>query len=139
VFALGLPLTGTGGERIKAIPALIDFSVELLDWDGFYFHEFTPGYYLYQQLTRAGRRGMGVVECPLPNPVSNLIAFAGRGSGHPDAFMLARAVRIWKLSYAIRIQGSPFRRFKAYRTTQDGEEKFQTLGVFENQKWRTAL
>ncbi len=93
-------------------------------------YEVTPGYFLYRQLTRAGHRGMKVARTFLANPLANLIAFAGAGSGHPDAFVVAGNIGIWKLPLGIRIEGTRHRRFQAYRSTQDGRERWSDLGLW---------
>lgn len=94
-------------------------------------YEVTTGYYLYKQLTRAGRRGMAVARTMCANPVANLIAFSGNGTENPDAFILTSYVYIWKLPFGIRITGSEHTRFNAYRTTEDGQENYEFIGTFE--------
>jgi hypothetical protein len=93
-------------------------------------YEVTPGYFLFKQLTRAGRRGMKVVRTYLANPNSSLIGFAGAGSGHPDAFVVVCNIGVWKLPYGIRVEGSKYRKFRAWRSHQDGSERWADLGVF---------
>lgn len=91
----------------------------------------TTGYYVYKQLTQAGRRGMSVARTMLANPQANIIAFAGGESGHPDAFVVESNVFIWGLPFAIEVSGSDYRRFVAYRTTVDGSESYEPVGTYE--------
>jgi hypothetical protein len=63
--------------------------------------------------------------------MANLTAFAGSGSGHPDAFVVVSNIGIWKLPLAIRIDGTRHRRFQAFRSTQDGRERWVDCGVSE--------
>ncbi len=93
-------------------------------------YEITMGYYFYKQLTRAGRKGMSVVETQMANPVSNIIAFSGETSGHPDAFVVTCDIAIWKLPFEIHIKGSRYKKFKAYRTLEDGSEMFEETGIY---------
>lgn len=97
--------------------------------DGSY--EILPGYYFYKQLTRAGYRGMSVAKATLANPLAFLIAFGKNGSKHPDAFVLTSNIRIWSLPIRIAIIGSNSKKFKAYRTSEDGKEQFEEIGIFE--------
>lgn len=96
------------------------------------------GYHLYKQLTTAGHRGMTVARTSAANPTANLIGFASNGTEHPDAFVLASNIRIWGLPYSIEVRGSKHKRFQAYRTTEDGEELYKDIGVFEVQDGRIA-
>jgi hypothetical protein len=91
----------------------------------------TVGYYLYKQLTSAGHKSMSVAQTHMSNPVSNIIAFSGDDSGHPDAFVVTSNIVIWKLPFEIEITGSKHKRFRAFRTTQDGAEKYADVGVFD--------
>jgi O-glycosyl hydrolase len=94
-------------------------------------YEVMKGYYFYQQLTRAGYRGMAVAKASLANPQAHIIAFAGNGSGHPDAFVVTSNIFIWSLPIEIRIRGTKSTRFMAYRSSEDGTEKFSEIGQFE--------
>ena len=97
--------------------------------DGSY--EITGHYYFYKQLTSAGRRGMSVVKTYLANPQAFIIGFTGNNSAHPDAFVLTSNIFIWSLPIKIDIKGSKYTRFKAYRTTVNGDEQFYDIGFFE--------
>ncbi len=101
----------------------------LVGEDGSY--EVTTGYYIYKQMTQAGRRGMAIAHTMTANPVSRLIAFAGNETGHPDAFVLESNIFIWKLPFRIEVKGSEYSHFKAYRTLVDGSEKFKAIGIFK--------
>jgi O-glycosyl hydrolase len=94
-------------------------------------YEVLTGYYIYKQLTRAGKRGMHVAHATLANPVANLIAFTGNHSGHPDAFIVSSNIFIWSLPLEIKIKGTTSSRFMAYRSSDDGEEKYSYIGEFE--------
>ncbi len=94
-------------------------------------YEILKGYYFYKQLTTAGHRGMTVARAELANPVSFLIAFGSNGSEHPDAFVLTANIHIWKLPFKINIEGSAYDKFKAFRSSEDGNEKYKEIGVFE--------
>jgi len=99
-------------------------------------YDVTLGYYFYRQLTRAGRKGMRVAHTTMANPVCNIIAFSGEGTTFPDAFVVTSNIRIWKLPFAIEISGSRYNRFRAFRTTENGEEKCKELGTFEVEEGR---
>jgi hypothetical protein len=88
-------------------------------------------YYFYKQLTRAGRRGMSVAKAWLASPQAHIIAFGNNGSKNPDAFVVTSNIFIWGLPIEIKIKGSDSTRFKAFRTTEDGEELFEDIGVYE--------
>ena len=90
-------------------------------------------YYFYKQLTRAGRRGMSVVKAWLASPQAHIIAFGSNGSRNPDAFVVTSNIFIWGLPIEINIKGTDSTRFRAYRTTEDGEELYKEIGVYEVQ------
>jgi O-glycosyl hydrolase len=97
--------------------------------DGTY--QLLKGYYFYQQLTRAGHRGMSVVKTSLSNPVACIIGFGQNGTNHPDAFVLTSNIYVWGHPIRIDIKGTTSKRFKAYRTNQYNDENFTAVGVFE--------
>ncbi len=97
--------------------------------DGTY--ELTSHYYFYKQLSTAGHRGMACVYTMLANPVAFIIAFANNGTKHPDAFVVTSNTSIWKLPLEIEIKGTQSTRFKAFRSSEDGMEKYKEIGVFE--------
>jgi len=47
-----------------------------------------PGYFYYKQVSRAGQPGMRVARVLSNDSEIGLIAFAGNGTGHPDAFVV---------------------------------------------------
>ena len=94
-------------------------------------YEITPWYYFYKQLTRAGYRGMSVVKALIANPVSFIIGFGSNGTEHPDAFVVTSNVYIWGAPFKIEIKGTDAKKFQAYRTSEDGTEKFKDIGVYE--------
>ncbi|MEL6194292.1 MAG: hypothetical protein AAFR66_19685, partial [Bacteroidota bacterium] len=97
--------------------------------DGTY--EIRKGYYFYKQLTRAGKRGMKVAYTSLANPQAFLIAFSGEGTEHPDAFVLSSNIFIWGLPIEIKLKGTKYTSFRAYRSSEDGQEKYTYIGEFE--------
>jgi O-glycosyl hydrolase len=99
--------------------------------DGTY--EITQGYYFYKQLTSAGHRNMAVAHAYVANSLANIIAFARDKTSHPDAFVVTSYIRIWSLPFEIKIKGSGYSRFRAFRTTEDGEERYKEIGIFEVQ------
>ena len=100
------PLTyAQSHQPIKHIPATIDSSTTFQTWDGFGFN------YVEAAQTR------------------NDAAFASNGTSHPDAFVIVSAIKIWKLPFKIQITGTEATRFQAYRSTQDGKEKYRDPGV----------
>ena len=90
----------------------------------------TPGYYLYKQLTHAGRRGTRVAHTEIANPVSALFAFAGAESGHPDAFVVVDNIAIWGRPFRIEIANSKYSKFAAFRSSENSKEQFQPIGEF---------
>ncbi len=94
-------------------------------------YELTNGYYFYKQLTAAGHRGMAVAYSTAANSQVHIAAFAAADSGHPDAFVVSSSIAIWSLPLRIQVRGSEARRFRAFRTTEDGAERFAAIGVFE--------
>lgn len=97
--------------------------------DGTY--ELTPAYYLYKQLTQAGRPGTRVAYTQMVNPVCNLFAFSGQNSGHPDAFVVVDDILLWGLPFAIELKNTNYTLFQAYRSSTDGKEQYENIGVFE--------
>ena len=94
-------------------------------------YEVTKGYYFYKQLTVAGRKGMCVATATLANPQAFIIAFGKNQSDHPDSFVLSSNIFIWGLPIEIKIKGSRYTKFKAFRTSEDDKEQFKALGIFE--------
>jgi len=63
--------------------------------------------------------------------VAFMVAFSSNGTSHPDAFVVTSNISIWSLPLKIRLQGTQSTRFKAFRSSEDGSEKYQEIGVFE--------
>lgn len=96
-------------------------------------YEVTKGYYFYKQLTRAGRRGMSVAKTMLANPQAFIIAFGRNGTRYPDAFVLSSNIYIWGLPIEVKLKGTSFSKFRAYRSNEDGSESFTYKGEFDVQ------
>ena len=79
---------------------------------------------------------MAVVHAYVANSLANIIAFGQNGTEHPDAFVVTSYITIWSLPFEIQIKGSRYRKFRAFRTREDGTEKYQDIGVFEMEKDR---
>ncbi len=94
--------------------------------DGTY--EVRPGYYMYQQITRAGQPGMAIARTMAMDSEIAVIGFARNGSQHPDAFVLVNLAKNKKV--AIRVKGSTGRAFTAFRTSGDQKEQYARLGQF---------
>ncbi|MBN2450974.1 MAG: hypothetical protein JXR77_11325 [Lentisphaeria bacterium] len=89
--------------------------------------EVCRGYHYFRQVSRAGQPGMAVVRTAAMDSEIALIGFAGAGSGHPDAFVLANLAKAPR-TVAVTLRGSSAARFAAFRTT-DGGECCRDLGV----------
>lgn len=100
----------------------------LIDDEGRY--EVTRGYHFFKQLTKAGRRGTSVAYSMAANSQVHVMAFAGDGGDLPDAFVVSSSIAIWGLPIRIAVRGSTAKRFKAYRTSEDGKELFKEIGIF---------
>ncbi len=74
-----------------------------------------PGYYFFQQVSRAGQPGMAVAEVLSHHPDIKLIAFAGNGTSHPDAFAIFNLGRR-TTDMIIEVGGSASTSFEAYVT-----------------------
>lgn len=94
-------------------------------------YQVTKGYYFFKQLTRAGKRGMSVAKTMLANPQAFIIAFGNNGTEHPDAFVLSSNIYIWGLPIEVKLKGTEFRKFNAYRSSEDGSESFKYIGEFD--------
>ncbi|MCP5116185.1 MAG: hypothetical protein GY953_35610 [bacterium] len=44
---------------------------------------------------------------------------------------MSSSIAIWSLPLKIQVSGSKARRFRAYRTSEDGAERFTEVGVFK--------
>ncbi len=93
--------------------------------------EILPYYYFYKQLTTAGRKGMAAVYTMTASPQAFIIAFDNKGTDHPDAFVVTSNIFVWGLPLEIRIRNSEYTKFRAYRSSVDGTEKYEDIGIFE--------
>lgn len=91
--------------------------------DGHY--EIMPGYYYYKQVCRAGQPGMMVSRVVSNDSSIGLIAFAGNGTGNPDAFVVLNMGEGPAL-LNIQVTGTESQRFSVYRTKPD--ERYLHLG-----------
>ena len=82
--------------------------------DGHY--EVMPGYYFYKQVSCAGQPGMAVARVVSNDSSINLIAFAGNGSGNPDACVVIN-VSDADVALNVKVDGSASSVFTAYRTS----------------------
>jgi hypothetical protein len=73
---------------------------------------------------------MAVTRATIANPVAFLIAFGANETDHPDAFVLTSNTTIWKRPVEIAIKGTDSKRFKAYRSSEDGKEQYAEIGIF---------
>jgi len=95
--------------------------------DGTY--QVRKGYYFYKQVSRAGQPGTGVAYTVSMDPQVKLIGFASNGSDHPDAFVVLNRGSDDK-DLQIRISGTDYNTFKAYRSKNDESELHNELGIF---------
>ena len=94
-------------------------------------YELTIGYYFCKQLTSAGHRGMAVAYSAAANSQVHIIAFAGADSDHRDAFVVSSSIALWSLPLKVAVRGSDARRFRAFRTSEDGAERYREIGTFD--------
>ncbi len=92
--------------------------------DGTY--EVRRGYWMYKQLTRAGQPGMAVARAIAMDSEIAIIAFASNGTNNPDAFVVINLGK--KKLLHIRIKTHPSTSFRAFRTTEDGKERYSPVG-----------
>jgi hypothetical protein len=90
--------------------------------------EIRKGYYYYKQVTSAGKKGMHVVNTTAMDTQINIIAFSGKGTQHPDAFVVANTgteEMTVKMDVRHARQGS----FNAFRTA--GEDVYSFTATAE--------
>lgn len=83
-----------------------------------------PGYYFFKQVSRAGQPGMAVAQVHANDSAVSLIAFAGNGTKHPDAFVLMN-LEEQPLQMRVEVSGSRGA-FDGYRTSPD--ERYAPVG-----------
>lgn len=81
--------------------------------DGHY--EVMQGYYYYKQVCPAGQPGMMVARVVSNDSGIGLIAFAGNGTGNPDAFVVLN-MRDEPVPLNIQVSGTESETFAVYRT-----------------------
>ena len=84
--------------------------------DGHY--EVKPGYHFFKQVSRAGQPGMAVAQVVSNDSEIGLIAFAGRGSGNPDAFVILNMAD-HAVPLEIDVRGTGHATFSVVRTGPD--------------------
>ena len=84
-----------------------------------------PGYYFFKQVSRAGQPGMKVARVVSNDSEIGLIAFAGNGTGNPDAFVVLNMAN-HAVPVNIEVQGSGAVAFDVTRTGPD--EAYVSLG-----------
>lgn len=89
-------------------------------------HEVTRGYHYYKLLSRAGQPGMRVASTFAMDSEIALVAFAGHGTKHPDAFVLVNLGRNDK-RVAVKVIGSTSTAFSAFRTS-DQADRYRPVG-----------
>jgi hypothetical protein len=90
-------------------------------------YEVQPGYHYYRQICRAGQPGMAVAHVTSNDSLVGLIAFAGAGTKHPDAFAILNMAEEAK-QLPVEVMGTSAKRFRAYRTA--GDERYADLSLF---------
>lgn len=94
--------------------------------DGSY--EVRRGYWFYKQVTRAGQPGMAVARTSALDSEIALLAFARNETTNPDAFVLVNLGKSKKVN--VRVKGGSAKFFTAFRTTEDGKDKYANLGNY---------
>jgi hypothetical protein len=94
--------------------------------DGHY--EVMPGYYFFKQVSRIGQAGMAVARVVSNDSEIGLIAFAGNGTAHPDAFAVLNMAEE-PVAMEIEVEGTEATTFTATRTSPD--ERYAALGEYK--------
>jgi len=92
-----------------------------------------PGYYYYKQVSRAGQPGMAVARTISMDSEIAVLAFAANGTRNNDAFVVVNTSTSKEKPVVISIKGSAAIRFKAFRTSSNGEN-YSEIGLFESSK-----
>ena len=90
-------------------------------------YEIMPGYYFYKQISRAGQPGMSVVNVLSNDPEIKLIAFGGKNTQHPNAFLVINSSQ--NKEVPVVIKGTEGKSFSAVRTSD--QEKYVNAGNFK--------
>jgi len=94
--------------------------------DGTY--EVRRGYYFYKQVTRAGQPGMAVARTMAMDSEIAVLGFASNGTKNPDAFVVVNIGKDKKVN--VRVHGCNAKSFTAFRTTEDGKDRYTGVGEF---------
>lgn len=95
--------------------------------DGSY--EVRKGYYFYKQVTRAGQPGMAVARANAMNSNIAVLAFASDNTPNADAFIIVNIEDITN-PVEISVKGSQYPAFEAFRTTEEGDERYHPAGIY---------
>lgn len=90
--------------------------------------EVRRGYYFYKQVTRAGQPGMAVVRTMAMDSEVAVLGFAANGTKNADAFVLVNIGKSKRIN--MHVMGCAAKAFAAFRTSEDGKEKYAGLGEF---------
>lgn len=93
--------------------------------DGTY--EVRDGYYYYKQLCPVGKAGMYVAQASCMQSQTCAFAFAGNGTGAPDAFVLVNTSKTEEADFRLKVAGKADKAWRAYRTAAP-EERCKELG-----------
>jgi hypothetical protein len=80
-------------------------------------YEVTKGYHFFKQVCRAGQPGTSVCRAHANDRRIGLIAFGGRGSRHPDAFVVLNLADEER-EFEVEVRGSEHAAFAAFRTSE---------------------
>ncbi|NMC20016.1 MAG: hypothetical protein GYA33_06295 [Thermogutta sp.] len=90
--------------------------------------EVRRGYWFYKQVTRAGQPGMTVVRTSAMDSEIAVLGFASNDTPNPDAFVLVNLGRNKRVR--VRIKGTRAAAFTAFRTNEDGAERYSPIGTW---------
>lgn len=91
--------------------------------------EVRRGYYFYKQVSRAGQPGMAVARTMAMDSDIAVLGFASGGTKNADAFVVVNISKDNK-KVNVRVKGSDAKSFDAFRTTEDGKDKYAGIGEF---------
>lgn len=95
-----------------------------------------PGYYFYLPMARAGQPGATVCATSCNEGGLFLTAFSGKGSPHPDAFVLVNCTdQTWPVP--VEVRGSRAMAFRAFTT--DSSRHFVDAGRYEVENGRLVF
>ena len=93
-------------------------------------YKILPGYYYFKQISRAGQPGMAVARVMSIDKYIKILAFAGNGTGHPDAFVIMNFWDEEDKKVGVKIKGSEATKFEAFRTNDAGTEQYAPVGDY---------